>query len=74
MVPPRWGLVSSVVFKIVPMSYKIKNTWLIFIFRVEIHHNQNYAILVEEKTAIIMFGEPQPWMALYSDSCPLIRS
>ena len=31
MVPPKWGLVSYVLFTIVPMSYKIKNTWLILI-------------------------------------------
>ena len=28
VVPPRWGLASSVLFIIVPMSYKTKNTWL----------------------------------------------
>ena len=32
VVPPRWGLVSSVLFTITPMSYKIKNSWLILIF------------------------------------------
>ena len=30
-VPPRWGLVSSVLFTIVHMSYKIRNIWLILL-------------------------------------------
>ena len=31
MVPPRLGLVSFIFFTIVPMLYKIKNTWLILL-------------------------------------------
>ena len=31
VVPPRWGLASSVLFTAVPMSYKIKNTLLILL-------------------------------------------
>ena len=31
VVPPRWSLLSSVLFTIVPMLYKIKNTWLILL-------------------------------------------
>ena len=30
VVPPRQGLAISVLFTLVPVSYKIKNTWLIF--------------------------------------------
>ena len=29
MVPPRWGFIRSVLFTIVPVSYKIKDTWCI---------------------------------------------
>ena len=32
VVPPRWGLVSSVLFTIVPMSNEIKNTWFILLY------------------------------------------
>ena len=31
VVPPKWGFVSSVLFTIVPMLYKIKNTWFILL-------------------------------------------
>ena len=31
VVPPNWGLASSVLFTILTMSYKLKNTWLIFL-------------------------------------------
>ena len=37
MVPPRWGLVSSVFFTVVPRPYKIKNTWLILLSHFILH-------------------------------------
>ena len=39
MVPPRWGLVTSVLFATVPMPYEIKKTWLIFYVQVVDHRN-----------------------------------
>ena len=37
VVPPRWGLVSSVLFLIVPMSYEMKNNCLILLSNFILH-------------------------------------
>ena len=36
--PPRWGLVKSVLFTIIAMLYKIKNTCLILLSHFILHH------------------------------------
>ena len=39
LVPPRWGIVDSVLVTIVPKSYKLKNTWLLFLLSHFILHH-----------------------------------